>query len=225
MCFSATASFAASALLVVAGTIAVRTSAGSRYWAFAGIPLLFAMQQFLEGFLWSGLSAIPQGPDIPTLARAYLIFAQVLWPVWVPLSLLLLEEDVRRRHGLLWCMAAGVLAAAYLGWAVFASSPVASIDGHHVHYSIHYPGELQHPSSALYFVATVLSTFVSSARRMALLGLALILTYAVAAVGFPGNVIYVWCYFAALISGVIIFLLRGLPGTEHPTDFPKAAVV
>ena len=225
MCFSATASFTASALLVVAGTIAIRTSVRSQQWAFASIPLLFAVQQFLEGFVWLGLSAVTPSHDVPTLARAYLVFAQVLWPIWVPLSLWLLEEDVRRRQRLLWCMGAGVLAAAYLGWAVLASSPVASIDGHQVHYTIHYPGDLQHPSSVLYFVATVLSTFISSARRMGLLGLALILTYVVAAVGFPGNVISVWCYFAALISGVIIFLLHGLPGNKHRSGSPRPAVV
>ncbi len=70
-----------------------------------------------------------------------------------------------------------------------------------------FPGHLELPASALYFIATVVAVFVSSLRHMAWLGMALVVTYTVAQVSFPGNVISVWCYFAALISGGIIFLL------------------
>lgn len=111
-------------------------------------------------------------------------------------------------------MMLGALAAAYHAWSLFSTPPVTSIDGHHIRYTIAYPLHLEHPMSVLYFFATVAAVFVSSLRRMWLLGAALVISYLVARISFTGNVISVWCYFAALISGGIIFLLfqfRAMP--------------
>jgi len=54
MCFSAPASFTASALLVSVGVYAI-TKANQRnkyYLGFALIPFLAGLQQFFEGFVW-----------------------------------------------------------------------------------------------------------------------------------------------------------------------------
>jgi hypothetical protein len=208
MCFSTTASFAASSLLAGAGIVSIRMVREPRLRAFAAIPLIFAVQQFIEGCIWLLLEEDPNAGSAGMLARGYLLLAQVLWPVWVPWSFRNLEQDDRRRRWLGWCMAAGGVAAAYLGWALLASAPQVDILGHHVHYTIHYPLHMEHPSSVLYFTATVVAAFLSSVRRMWWLGLTLLLSYAVARVVFAGHVISVWCYFAALISVVVVHLVH-----------------
>ena len=52
MCFSATASFGASAVLGVIGVAAVAKAKTKPQRLFASIPLVFAVQQLSEGFLW-----------------------------------------------------------------------------------------------------------------------------------------------------------------------------
>lgn len=52
MCFSATASFAASALLTGVGVMALRAVRRPEERLFALVPLLFATQQLTEGLVW-----------------------------------------------------------------------------------------------------------------------------------------------------------------------------
>ena len=52
MCFSATASFTAGAGLLVIGAITIRLSRDRAELPFAAIPVLFGVQQLIEGALW-----------------------------------------------------------------------------------------------------------------------------------------------------------------------------
>jgi hypothetical protein len=55
MCFSATASFTAGAVLLGVGALTLRSALTSRQrhvLPFAAIPLLFAIQQLIEGVIW-----------------------------------------------------------------------------------------------------------------------------------------------------------------------------
>ena len=219
MCFSANASFTASAVLATAGVFSITLGRQRGRWAFAAIPLIFAVQQFIEGFLWLRLLDGSPSASVVPIARSYLVFSQVLWPLWVPMAVFLMEPLRQRRQWLRVILLLGALAAAYHAWSLFAAPPVAAIDSHHVQYTMVYPGHLELPASALYSIATVVAVFVSIFRRMAWLGMALVISYTVVRLSFPGNVISVWCYFAALISSGIIFLLfqfRATSGTLRP---------
>ena len=55
MCFSAGASFGASALLGVAGAIAVTRATTIPQRLFASIPFVFSVQQLAERLLWLSL--------------------------------------------------------------------------------------------------------------------------------------------------------------------------
>ncbi|WP_420856726.1 DUF6629 family protein [Sulfuriflexus mobilis] len=59
MCFSATASFTASALLLPVGVYCLHEARQAKkpYWLLAVMPLLFAIQQFLEGQRWLAVQA------------------------------------------------------------------------------------------------------------------------------------------------------------------------
>ncbi len=52
MCFSASVSFAASALLGGSGIVAIKKSESPRMLAFASLPIIFGVQQLTEGILW-----------------------------------------------------------------------------------------------------------------------------------------------------------------------------
>ena len=70
MCFSATASFTAGAVLLGVGTLTLRSALASRHshrrrdLPFAAIPLLFAIQQLIEGVVWLTVSA--EAPPLST---------------------------------------------------------------------------------------------------------------------------------------------------------------
>ena len=86
MCFSATASFTAAAVLALTGVISVASAPKKRWLLFALIPFLFSLQQFFEGVIW-----INGGGS----GNFFLFFAFVIWPIWIPVSLLLIEKKER----------------------------------------------------------------------------------------------------------------------------------
>src|SRR5258708_7431556 len=89
MCFSAQASFAASAALLPAGVYCVGSPLRWRWGMLllALVPLAFSVQQFAEGLVWRGLE---QGDAllVQNASVLFLFFAIVFWPFWIPLSLI-----------------------------------------------------------------------------------------------------------------------------------------
>ncbi|MEZ5893187.1 MAG: DUF6629 family protein [Parvularculaceae bacterium] len=111
MCFSATASFTASAFLAGVGAATLAQKPAPREAAFAAIPLIFAAHQAIEGVIWLKLGA---GSDAPQpLVIAYLLIAQVLWPAFIPASVIMMETN-RRRWGLWVLLAAGLFVSGAL---------------------------------------------------------------------------------------------------------------
>lgn len=97
MCFSATASFTASALLIPLGAAAVAraNNVDRRYIPICTLPVLFGLQQFLEGMVWVAGS----GADLAVVERyslAYMFFSWIAWPIWVPISVYALEPTSRK---------------------------------------------------------------------------------------------------------------------------------
>ena len=56
MCFSATASVSAGAVLLGIGTLTLKAANRPREFPFAAIPMLFAIQQLSEGVIWLTIS-------------------------------------------------------------------------------------------------------------------------------------------------------------------------
>jgi len=55
MCFSATANFVGSRVLGAVGVVTLTKVKHRRELLFAALPMLFAVHQFIEGFVWLGL--------------------------------------------------------------------------------------------------------------------------------------------------------------------------
>lgn len=70
VCFSATASFVAGGTLSVVGGVTLSRVQHRREVPFAHIPLLFGIQQIVEGFVWLGLTH--QAPELKqTMTSVY----------------------------------------------------------------------------------------------------------------------------------------------------------
>ena len=98
MCFSAPASFAAATGLGLVGAASIGRASEIREVPLASIPLVFAAQQMIEGGLWLALGSDDLSRWIPLLANAFMFSALVVWPVWAPLSVMLVERNRARRR-------------------------------------------------------------------------------------------------------------------------------
>lgn len=112
MCFSATASFTATAVLVPAGVFSVYRAAqvDRRYVAIGALPLLFGIQQLVEGVVWIGGEQAASSL-VAKASLAYMFFSWLAWPVWVPLSTYFLEPCRRRFVFLILSILGGMLGA------------------------------------------------------------------------------------------------------------------
>jgi len=221
MCFSPTASFGASAVLLTIGLISQKKAQTGAQHIFAGVPLIFAVQQFFEGILWLALmhTAYAQWEGLATYA--FLIFAQVVWPVYVPLAIMLLEKEPVRRKILSYLLSIGILLAGYLAYCLKAYNVSAAIDGHHIRYSLDFPGANRWYSGIFYFIPTAISPFISGIKRIRWLGAVIVLSYLITRIFYQYYVISVWCYFAAIISLIVLAVIIKL-ATELESKNNKA---
>jgi heme A synthase len=79
MCFSATASFSAAAVLGTVGVVALNKVKSKDQLMFASIPLLFGIQQAIEGLVWVSLTHSSDVFLRQFFTYGFLFFAQVLW--------------------------------------------------------------------------------------------------------------------------------------------------
>ncbi len=208
MCFSATASFAATGVTAVAGTAAVASSRRPAHILLASIPLIFAAHQFAEGVLWLSLSDGAHAAWRAPATYVFLTFGEVVWPFWVPLAILALEGDPRRRKVLVVLLGLGIIVAAARAIGLAAYPVSSAIVGHHIQYRLDQPWVLRHPFDVLYVVALVLPPFVPTSRLLRGLGVAILVSLVVSRVFYYETFISVWCFFAALISALVVVVLR-----------------
>ena len=211
MCFSATASFVSGSILTVAGAISLSSAKEKKQKLFAAIPLIFGAQQFLEGLLWLVLPDPSNKESIELLTLLFLFFAQVVWPLWVPLSVWVYEEDAKRKNTLLLFLGIGIIVSGYLAYCLINFDVAAVMKEHHIQYQLSFIQKIVPISGWLYFVTTVIPPFISTCHRMRILGTIIFLSYVVSKVYFNDYLISVWCFFAAILSVLVILVIRQVP--------------
>jgi hypothetical protein len=214
MCFSAGASFGVGATLAVAGISAIAIAKTPREKVFAAIPLIFAIQQGCEGILWTAIPNPEYAGWVHPATMTFLVFALMVWPVWIPLSVWLLEDVKSKKQIIGYTLILGLLVALYHAYNIFGFPAAAAITGYHIQYTTKYPFNIGQIVDGCYGIATILPTFLSSNTRMRILGITIIISYIIAQIFFDQYVISVWCFFAAIISGVIFFILNGMQRGE-----------
>jgi len=223
MCFSATASFGASAVMGAIGIIAVAKAKTNPQRLFATIPLIFAVQQLTEGLLWLSLKNADMASWQPILTYIYLVFAMAVWPLWVPLTIRLLEKDARSKKimNVLVGIGAFVAICVVLVLSLFPvrvmtpiclSCPFSSTSSlnQHLHYRFTFPlipKGLIGTFTVLYIMATIITPFISTIKKMKWLGFVFLASYLFAVILYNGFVVSVWCFFAALLSFVVLWII------------------
>ena len=120
MCFSAAANFVGSGVLGTIGVATLTQVKHKRELLFASLPTLFAVHQFMEGFVWLGLDGVMSHSVTQKMGAAFVLYAQGLLPFVIPLSVLLFEPDGKSRRRMFPFLAIGTLTTLYMLWALIA---------------------------------------------------------------------------------------------------------
>jgi len=217
MCFSAEASFAGGAVITAIGVMTVRKNSDPSSRLFAAIPLVFGVQQISEGFVWVALQTPGNDLMLSIASYVFLIAALVLWPFYLPLSVMLLEKEKNLRRVLIPFLVVGVIVSLYYGVRLLINEIGPQISSNHIKYTANFPHQRSLLAFAGYAAATLIPLFISSARRMWLLGLLMASSCLVTGIFYKEYLTSVWCFFAALISIVIYWIIASGTQTEPLT--------
>ena len=202
MCFSATANFVGSGVLGAVGVVTLTKVRHRRELLFAALPTLFAVHQFIEGFVWLGLDGILSPAVTHDMGAAYMLYAQGLLPFYLPLSVLLFEADAKSRRLMLPFLVLGGGTALYILWALTAFPLQLYVRGN----SIVYINQATNNTAVavLYVIATCGSLFFSKIKMMVVFGTAnlaiLLVVMAFKRYAFTS----LWCAYAAIASVIIL---------------------
>lgn len=215
MCFSAEASFGAGLLISTIGIASLRQVTEKEQIPFAAIPLIFGIQQFTEGILWLALTH-PEYAGLKDVSMYnFLFFAQVVWPVWVPYSIWRIQSAEERNVWLKVLAIIGAVVSLYLFYCLINFKIDASVLSFHIAYEQWYPKNLKMIGASFYLIVTIAPPFLSKFRGMRLLGIAILISYLVTMFFYRSYVISVWCFFAALISASIWYIIRWIKVTSN----------
>jgi hypothetical protein len=202
MCFSAAANFVGSSALGVIGAVTLTKVKHRRELLFAALPMLFAVHQFIEGFVWLGLDGILSPAVAHDMGAAFMLYAQGLLPFLLPLSVLLFEPDTKSRKRMRPFLAIGIATALYILWALTAYPLQVYVKGN----SIVYINQATNNTAVaiFYVIATCGSLFFSKIKPMIIFGAAnlaiLLIVMEVKRYAFTS----LWCAYAAIASLIIL---------------------
>jgi hypothetical protein len=201
MCFSATASFIAGVSLSVLGVATVKKAERKAEIPFAMIPLLFGVQQIIEGMLW--LSFRFDAPLLNVIMTyVFTLFSHVLWPIFVPFSIGLMETVAWRKKVISAFQITGIAVGLYHLYVIVKFPVTSEVNGHIVYVSPYFN---KVPVLVLYLAATCVGAFFSSHKIINIFGALALLLFMVAYWFYTVAFFSVWCFFAAILS-VVIYL-------------------
>ena len=167
----------------------------------AAIPLLFGIQQLSEGIQWVYLngdsSSLPAG-------YVFLFFALVVWPIYVPTFVYVLDK--KKRKTLRWFIVLGSAVALY--FLILLATQSLEIAKLHqcVSYNFNFP--YRYLVNAGYLGSVFVPLFVSSHHIFRWFGLAISILAIIAWLFFALTFASVWCFFAAIVSSMFFFYIK-----------------
>ena len=217
MCFSSEASFIVGAGLSVIGVLTLRKTTHWRERFLASVPLIFATQQFVEGLLWLAL----QNGEMPLaqywLTQLYGSYAGIVWPAFIPISIMLIENNKVRKSFMAIILLIG-LATVYSTINILLTGGfTAQVINSSIHYDYLQPINT-YATKWSYLVAISGAFFLSSQVMIWWIGVAYILSFVVSYYLYDITYISVWCFFAAIISVLIYFYCKEKQVKADDTD-------
>lgn len=216
MCLSPQVDLVAGVAITVVAVDAIRHSRSGRTVPLALLPAIFAVHTFTAAFVWWGAQGVVSPAVGEAAAWFFMFVAFALLPIYVPVSILLLEPHGWRRDALLLLAGAGAVAGIdFLIGLVEGQGRAVACD-FYIDYQILGSATI---SGLLYVAATCGAMLLSGYRPLmywGVLNVVVVLALSAAAKqGLPS----LWCFWAAITSLFVAWLMRRLE-REHTEGDP-----
>ncbi|MEY2635171.1 MAG: hypothetical protein RIS75_1111 [Actinomycetota bacterium] len=205
MCFSPEVDFAVGTAIAVVGIDALRHCPSPRYLPLAAMPMLFAAHSFSSALVWCGF--LTDQPEWITAwaTSFYVIFAFVVLPLLVPVSILAIEWNTSRRWWLVSVTAMGLVAALDFGQSIARGDTQASQCTNYIDFNVYGSGLR---TGVLYVLATCAAMMLSQNRNLQIWGGINFVAVSLLGVTQNQGLPSLWCFLAAATSFVIAIYLR-----------------
>lgn len=226
MCFSASASFTASAFLIPAGIYCAYSAIELKrfhYLALALIPLFFGLQQAIEGGVWLAMGA-NSDYYVHLFSLGFVFFSHFFWPFWVPLSAYLIARNKKCSRA--WIKLVFAIAGIVLGvlaFFPFLTTPDAvqtHMCARSIQYNIHTVlGALLGTSVGryIYIAIIIIPLWISRDWAIKIFGFLILGSVTISYLFYSYAFNSVWCFFSAIISMYVVYLIRRKK--EHGYNF------
>lgn len=101
----------------------------------------------------------------------------------------------------------GIAVSIYRTYCLIFYTVSSEINAHHISYSIEFSPKLKILSAVLYFIPIVLTPYVSSDKKINIIGWLLLISFLTTVLFYKEYLISVWCYYAAAISITVLYVL------------------
>lgn len=239
MCFSASASFTASAVLIPLGlysTHLARRNGRDHYVPLAMTPLFFGVQQFVEGLVWTGIDNGRLEPLTTLASLGFLFFAYCFWMIWIPWSAWALARGSESRglqQRLRWvAIVATVLGIAFYLPVLFnppAVQPAVHSTGRlvydisNLHSAIHNFINTEPVGELVYWGFIVLPLVALSDKAVKLFGVLIFVSIFLTWFTYSRTFNSVWCFYCAILSIMVIWIVNRPSGGSALTEISGAA--
>ena len=212
MCFSAPASFSAAAVCAGIGVLTVRR-AGKVDLMLAFIPIIFSLQQALEGFVWL-TKAAGCGRDA---GYGFAIIAFCLWPLYVPVATWRSETNAGLRTSMLSFAVPGTVVAATAAWVLFVGLKIDFATN-----KIQYLPTTRYPLifDYLYAICVIGPFLLHRNIYLRIFGCLILVFFGLSTLLFNPARYSVWCFFAAISSIVLYFFVASRNGPARGRSAP-----
>lgn len=220
MCFSASASFTASAILIPTGIYCLTEARkkDEKYLPLASLPLFFGIQQSCEGFVWLNIFA-GNTLAVVNFALCFLFFSHFFWLFWTPFCVFLVEENQKLKNIFIFFTVIGFIYGSLLYFPLLINKNWLQVEvvNHSIRYQTHFFFSEITPNSftfIVYALIIILPLILSSHKTINFLGILCILGALISYFYFYYTFASVWCFIAAIVSIDLIYIIRKIPIIE-----------
>ena len=195
--------FTLSGVIGVVGILTLKKVSTANEVVFALLPLLFALHQFTEGFVWLGVGGYLEERALDLAKGIFIYYAQGLLPFLVPLAVWLIEKQKWRKDILGVLTILGFVLAVYTMYGLSKVPSSVTVVNNTLFYNN--PWTANYYDAIIYIVTTCGSLMLSSSISVALFGVLNLVGLTVIFLVRPYGFTSLWCLYAAVISGLLYF--------------------
>lgn len=201
--YFAVLNFTLSGVIGVVGILTLRKISTPNEVVFAMLPLLFALHQLTEGFVWLGVDGHINTRALEITTGIFIYYAQGLLPFLIPLAIWLIEKKGYKKNLIGILAILGLLLAIYTMYGLSTVSTTVTVVNNTLFYTNPWTANMY--DALIYILTTCGALMLSSSISIQLFGFLNLIGLILIALLRPYGFTSLWCLYAAVISGLLYF--------------------